>query len=349
MAHRFIGTLADGEILDDVYLLGDKQIRANRNAETYLLVDLRDRTGAISARLWNVTETQCARFNPGDYVHVKGKVQLFQGALQIILSQIHYIPPDGLDPTEFVRQSERNVPALVDRLKTILWSLEDPHLRTLMECFLIDDGLMLAFANAPAGTKAHHAYRGGLLEHVVTMLEVTLRIADIYPGVSRDLLLAGVFLHDIGKTRELSPDNLTSYTDEGQLIGHLVIGVEILSEKIAAAVRLSGEPFPPELSLRLKHMILSHHGTYEFGSPRLPMTPEAIALHYIDNLDAKIHEFVRDIADDPNAQGSFTPFNARLDRKLFKGIRGQGAGVRSQGRDQGPGTRDQGGATREST
>lgn len=322
-ARRFINTLADGETIEEVYLLSDKQLRANRNAALYLLVELRDRSGAISARMWNVTEDAAAHVNPGDFVAVKGKVQLYQGALQMIISQIQAVPSERLDPADFVRQSERDVGQLSNRLREILRSVDEPALRMLMDCFLIDEALMTAFATAPAGMKAHHAFRGGLLEHVVNMLEIANRIADLLPGVDRNLLLAGVFLHDIGKTRELCYEAGISYSDEGQLLGHLVIAVEMLTAKIAEVEKLADEPFPREVALRLKHLIVSHHGSYEFGSPKLPMTPEAIALHHIDNLDAKVHEFTRDIADDPNPQASFTPFNARLDRKLFKGLRGE--------------------------
>src|SRR5262249_22486091 len=140
-----------------------------------------------------------------------------------------------------------------------------------------------------------------------------------YPELDRDLLLMGVFLHDVGKVRELSFDRNFAYTDEGQLIGHLVIGVEMLTEKAARVPDLTGEPFPKELLLRLKHMIVSHHGTYEFGSPKLPMTPEAIALHHLDNFDAKVHSFTRDIREDRNQESSWTPFNQSLQRRLFKG------------------------------
>jgi 3'-5' exoribonuclease len=180
---------------------------------------------------------------------------------------------------------------------------------------------MQDFCTAPAGMKAHHAYVGGLLDHVVNMLEIADRVVDLLGGVDRNLLLTGIFLHDLGKIRELSYNGPYGYTDEGQLLGHLVICLDILAAKIGEAERVLGGPFPQETALRLKHMVLSHHGTYEFGSPKLPMTPEAIALHQIDNLDAKVHEFTREIAEDPNGTSSFTPFNARLDRKLFKGIR----------------------------
>lgn len=321
MPRRFINSLSDGESIEEIFLLAEKQLRANRNAALYLLVELRDKTGAIGARMWNVTEEAVAHVNPGDYVHVKGKVQLYQGALQMIISQVQPVPAERLDPSDFIKQSQRDLGQLTARLREILQSITDPHIRALLDCFLIDEPLMTAFATAPAGMKAHHAFQGGLLEHVVNMLEIGSRIHDLLNGVDRSLLLAGIFLHDLGKVRELNFASGCSYTDEGQLLGHLVIAVEMLSAKIAQTEQLLGESFPVETALRLKHLILSHHGTYEFGSPKLPMTPEAIAVHHIDNLDAKVHEFSRDIADDPNQLSSFTPFNARLDRKLFKGLR----------------------------
>lgn len=321
MPRRYINTLSDGESIEEIFLLAEKQMRANRNAALYLLVELRDKTGAISARMWNVTEEAVANVNPGDYVHVKGKVQLYQGALQMIISQVQPVPVERLDPSDFIKQSQRDLGQLTTRLREILQSITDPNIRALLDCFLIDEPLMTAFTTAPAGMKAHHAFQGGLLEHVVNMLEIANRIHDLLNGVDRSLLLAGIFLHDLGKVRELNFVSGCSYTDEGQLLGHLVIAVEMLSAKISQTEKLLGETFPADTALRLKHLILSHHGTYEFGSPKLPMTPEAIAVHYIDNLDAKVHEFARDIADDPNQQASFTPFNARLDRKLFKGLR----------------------------
>src|SRR5438270_5295008 len=176
----------------------------------------------------------------------------------------------------------------------------------------MDQDFVQAFCKAPAGTRVHHAYLGGLLEHVVTMLDAADRLAPLYPDLNRDLLLMGVFLHDLGKVRELSYDWSFGYTDEGQLVGHLVIGVQMLNDKAARVPDLTGEPFPPDVLLRLQHMIVSHHGSYEFGSPKLPMTPEAIALHYLDNLDAKVHTFVRDIDEDRNGTSSWTPFSQSL-------------------------------------
>ncbi|HUG90056.1 MAG TPA: HD domain-containing protein [Planctomycetaceae bacterium] len=319
MPRQYVNSLKDGDPVDEVFLLADRQLRANRNANLYLLASLRDRTGLINGLMWNVTEDSTNHLNAGDFVRVRGKVQLYQGALQMIVTNIGAVGATGLDPADFHPASSQDTTRLMARVQEILLGIDDPKLRTLMECFLVDEPLMNAFRAAPAGVKAHHAYHGGLLEHVANILETAVRIADLYPKVDRNLLLAGIFLHDMGKVREMASDASFVYTDEGQLVGHLVIGVEILNEKIAEVQRLTGEDFPHETALRLKHLILSHHGEYAFGSPKLPMTPEAIALHHLDNLDAKVHEFTRSIAEDPNSGSNWTPYSQRLERKLYKG------------------------------
>jgi 3'-5' exoribonuclease len=165
------------------------------------------------------------------------------------------------------------------------------------------------------------------------MLDVAERISPLYPELDRDLFMMGVFLHDAGKVRELSYDRTFAYSDEGQLLGHLIIGVEMVDQKAKQAATLTGSAFPTELLLRLKHLIVSHHGSYEFGSPKLPMTPEAIALHYLDNFDAKLHAFTRDIREDGNAGSAWTPFNQALERRLFKGTPKKEAGAGSGAED----------------
>jgi 3'-5' exoribonuclease len=321
MSRRAIQLLTDGESIDEVYMVTDKQLRTNRQGNFYLQLELRDRTGAISARMWNANEPQFRSFSEGDFLKIKGKVQLFQGALQLLFTHFERVDPDKLALEEFVPRVEQDIHKLFDRARQHLLKLGDPHLRALAECFLIDDDFVAGFCKAPAGIRNHHAYIGGLLEHVVTMLDAADRLAPLYPELNRELLLMGVFLHDIGKIRELSYDKVLGYTDEGQLVGHIDIGVELLTEKAARVPDLTGEPFPRELFLRIKHMIVSHHGSYEFGSPRLPMTPEAIALTYLDNLDAKLHSFLRDIREDRNTMSAWTPYNQGIQRRLFKGLR----------------------------
>lgn len=319
MSRQSVGDLRDGDSVDEVYLLADKQLRANRHADMYLLAQLRDRTGTVSGLMWNVHEDQCSQYDAGDFVHVRGKVQLYQGGLQLILTRVDHVDAAGLDKTDFELAPRQDVEKLLARMKEILLAIDDPAIRSLMECFIVDDTLMAKMCQTGAGVKAHHAYPGGLVEHVTNMLEVALRIEDLYPDVNFSLLQAGIFLHDLGKVREMDFEHAFVYTDEGQLLGHMSIAVEMVSEKIRVYESLMNDTFPNEWTLRLKHMILSHHGSYAHGSSRLPMTPEAIALHYLDNLDAKIHEVARTIEEDPSGDSNWTPFLPRLERKLFKG------------------------------
>lgn len=331
MGRQFVQQLADGDNVDEVYLAVDKQLRANRNGNLYIQVELRDRTAGISARQWNAGEQVFRGFEAGDFVQVKGKVQLFQGALQMILTQLDRVDAAKVELADFLPQTDQDVSKLFEKLRSILLKLRNPHLRALVECFLMDEELMRGFCQAPAGVRNHHAYLGGLLEHVVSLLDAADRVLPVYPNLDRDLLLVGIFLHDIGKVRELNYTRTFGYSDEGQLVGHIVIGVEMLNEKVHEVPKLTGEPFPQETLYRLKHMIVSHHGTMEFGSPVVPMTPEAMALHLLDNLDAKVHTFTRDIREDPNPRSAWTPYSQSLQRRLFKGgVNGSGVEAESE-------------------
>jgi 3'-5' exoribonuclease len=320
MPRTFVKELSDGDSVNEIYLLADKQLRANRNADMYLLATLRDKTGVVSGLMWNVSEDRMQHISAGDMVHVKGKVQLYQGGLQMIMTYIDSASESSYNAEDFQTQPQANAGVLLDRLKELLSSIKCEKLRTLADCFLSDKALVDDMCAAPAGVKAHHAYQGGLVEHIVSMAEVADRLCGHYTELNRDLLLLGVLLHDLGKIRELSWDPTLAYTDEGQLLGHMNIAVEILNEKILQARgEMGGQEFDAEDILRLKHMILSHHGTHEFGSPRVPMTQEAIVLHYIDNIDAKLHEYTRAIEDDMNKDSPWTPYSPRMERKLFKG------------------------------
>lgn len=323
MARRFVGQLGQQENVNEIFLAGEKQLRPNRNGNLYLQMELSDRTGTISARMWNASDAIYRSFENGDYVRVEGSTQLFQGAMQLIVSRICRVEGTEVVEDDFTALPAVQVDRLVVRLGELLRGMTSPHLRNLAECVLVDEELMSKLSRAPAGIKNHHAYRGGLLEHIVGLMEVVSRIAPCYPQIDGDLLLSGALLHDLGKVDELSYDRELAYSDEGQLIGHLVMGVGMLERKIQEAERLSGEPFPRETALRLKHMIVSHHGEYEYGSPKLPMTVEAVALYCLDNLDAKIFCFQQQLRDDPNVGSSWTNYHANLGRKLFKGEDGR--------------------------
>lgn len=319
MPRRFVNEFGHQESVDQIFLAQQKQLRPNRNGNLYLQVELSDRTGSISARMWNASETEYRNFDDGDFVRVEGSTQLYQGAVQLIATNICKARHDEVEYADFMPLTPADIDRLALRLASLLRSMTNPHLRNLADCFLLDEEFMGRFTRCPAGVKNHHAYLGGLLEHVVSLMEVIDRVIDCYPAVDRDLLLMGAFLHDMGKIGELRYDRGFSYSDEGQLVGHLVMAVSMLEQKAAEAERLSGEPLPEETVLRLKHMIVSHHGQYEFGSPKLPMTLEAVALHQLDNLDAKLHNFAQQMREDANVESRWTCFHPQLGRKLYKG------------------------------
>ncbi len=319
MPRRYVNEFGQQEAVDQVFMASDKQLRPNRNGNLYLQVELSDRTGSIGARMWNATEAIYKSFNNGDFIRVEGSTQLFQGAMQLIATRMSRVETSDVDEEDFVLLGQVEVEKLVARMEEILRGLGDPQLRTLAECYLLDEELMAKFAQAPAGVRNHHAYRGGLLEHVVNLMEVATRVSPCYPGINRDLLVTGAFIHDLAKVDELTYQRDFAYGDEGQLIGHLVMGVGMLEAKVREAEKLSGEPISDETVLRLKHMIVSHHGQYDYGSPKLPMTLEAVALYCIDNLDAKVASFEQQLRDDPNVDSAWTLYNANLGRRLFKG------------------------------
>lgn len=323
MTRRFINEFSDAEPIDEIFLAADKQLRSNRNGNLYLQLRLSDKTGSINTMLWNATEQIYNRFENGDYVQVQGAVQLYNGGLQIIANKIEYAAPDRVDDGDFVTLGAAQIDQLSGRLAELLRSISNPEIRSLGEAFLIDEDFMRQLCRAPAGIKNHHAYHGGLLQHVVSLMEICVLVAPRFPDLDADILLFGAFLHDLGKIDELNFERDLSYSDEGQLIGHLVTGVSLLEQKAKEAEELAGEPVSPETLMQLKHVVVSHHGSYEFGSPKLPMTLEAIALHYLDNLDAKIASLSQIIRDDPNTDSAWTPYQPSLGRKLYKGKLGR--------------------------
>lgn len=319
MGRRFLNQLGDSEQVEEIYLASEKQLRPNRNGNLYLQVRLSDRTGSVTGMLWNAGEREYRSFENGDFVQIEGNAQVYNGKLQIILTDIHRAEPGQAESADFYRLGPAEIDRMVGRLAELLRSVQNEPLRSLVECFLGDAAFMKRFARAPAGVKNHHAYPGGLLEHVVSLMEVCAVVAPRYPKVDRDLLLVGAFLHDSGKIDELAFERDLSYTDEGQLIGHLVIAVGYVDGKIAEVEKLTGADFPLDLAVRIKHMVVSHHGEYEHGSPKLPMTLEAVTLHLLDTLDARLHNFQQIMEEDQNADSVWTTYQPTIGRKLYKG------------------------------
>jgi 3'-5' exoribonuclease len=316
---KFVSQLGERESIDQVFLVADKQLRANRNGNLYLQLRLNDKTGSLTGMLWNATDQVFNSVQTGNYLRVQGTTQVYNGQMQMIITRIEPADQRQVDEEDFITVTSAEIDKLAARLAELLRSVNNVHLRNLAECFLNDDEFMGKFTAAPAGIKNHHAYRGGLLAHVVSLMEVCRVVAPLYPELDGDLLLIGAFLHDAGKIDELTYEREFGYSDEGQLIGHVVMIISTVEDKVAESERLAGDKFPRELLLRLKHLIVSHHGEYEYGSPKLPMTLEAIALHLLDNLDAKLYSVAQILKEDASGDSAWTSYNQALGRKFFKG------------------------------
>ena len=319
MPRRLITELPQQTQLDQTFLATHKQLRPNRNGQLYLQVELADKSGTITGRLWNASDDDYGAFEDGDYVRVEGHTQLYSGSMQIIISAIERADPRTVDESEFQVLSKNDFVRLDAELAAILGSIQSAPLKALVDEILADKPLMDAFKRTPAGVKHHHAYAGGLLDHVVNLLRLADRVAPLYPTLDRDLLLVGVLVHDIGKVRELESLQGFSYTDEGQLLGHVLLGLEIVDAKIRAIEARTGQRYAVEAAVRVKHMIASHHGQYEYGSPKLPMTLEAVALHHLDHLDAKMAGTIQLLQNEATAEDGWTQYQQSQGRKFFRG------------------------------
>ena len=260
-----------------------KQVRAKKEGGEYLALTLGDKTGQFDARMWENFADCVPMFKTGDVVKVQAVVCRFADKLQLKIDKLRVAEPHEFVLGDFVPATEKDVDELWAQLNGIMGTFTDPHLLALARSFLDDPALGSALREAPAAKSMHHAFIGGMLEHVVSMMGLCDAVAKHYPQIHRDLLLTGALLHDIGKLTELSWGTSFDYTLEGQMLGHITIGVAQIDRKIAEI-----EGFPPALRILVEHLVLSHHGRYEFGSPKLPMIPEAVLLHYIDDMDAKM-------------------------------------------------------------
>lgn len=266
-----------------------KQVRSKKDGAPYFALALCDRTGQLEARMWDITGA--GDFAAGDVVKLRGQVLRYQDRLQINIERVRKALPDEYDLGDYVPKTTRDVEELWAELNGYVSSFTNPHLQRLLRVFLDDPEIAAALKDAPAAKSMHHAWIGGLLEHIVSLLGIAELAARHYQEINRDLLLSGVVLHDIGKLRELRWGTSFDYTIEGQLVGHIVIGIRMIEQKLA---RLPD--FPESLRVLVEHIVISHHGKYEFGSPKLPMIPEAMLLHYLDDMDAKMQTMQNEFA-----------------------------------------------------
>ena len=316
MAHKFINQVEAGQTIDDIYIVKDPILRSTTRGDLYIAMFLTDRTGQLNGRMWQATEVIYKSLPKPGFVHIKGRSELYQNNLQIVINNVAVIDPGNVDINDFLPRTKKDTKKMFEEVKATVGRIENSQLKALVGEFLADTELMEKFCNAPAAMKMHHDYIGGLLEHTHNMLRVALAILPLYPDVQPDLVLAGIFLHDIGKTEELAYDMAFSYTDSGQLIGHISKSLLMINQK-ADSLRSGGTQIDQAVLDAIGHIILSHHGQYEFGSPKLPATAEAFMVCYIDDLDAKINQ-VTSAINNELGDTNWTAWQNSLQTRLYR-------------------------------
>ncbi len=302
----------ENKVITSSFVVASKQVKNKKSGEPYLDLLLADRSGQIAAKMWDNVGEALNAFEQDDFLKVKGLINKYNNRWQLTLHKVRRMEEAEVDPADYLPKTDKDVEQLWRTLGEFVAGFQNPHLKALIEAFMSDPEIAAAYKIAPAAKTLHHAYIGGLLDHVVSLFKSCDLVCRNYPQIDRDLLLTGAFLHDIGKIHELSFQRSFAYTTRGQLLGHMIIELEMLQAKIA---QVPG--FPPELKPLLEHMIISHHGQYEFGSPKLPMFPEALMLHYLDDLDSKMEAMRAHFEREADLEGEWTAYNASLGRPLL--------------------------------
>jgi 3'-5' exoribonuclease len=312
MKKQFAAELAAGDSIEDIFVLAEKNLALRRDGKPFVTVVLADRSGQIRGVMWDNVESAAAAA-AGDFVRVQGAASEYRGVLQLVIRTMTTVPLSSVSPADYLPITSRDVEQMFNRLCALTESMGSPHLKALLLSFWSDAAFVEQFKCAPAAKAMHHAYIGGLLEHTLSMALLADRIAGHYSGLDRDMLLAGAVLHDIGKVRELSYTHRIDYTDEGRLLSHIVIGVEMVEAKIRCI-----EGFPPTTAALIKHMIVSHHGMREYGSPEPPKTIEAVVLNHVDEIDARINA-IREFMAVEESGSAWTPYHRLMERHFYRG------------------------------
>ncbi|MBI1896067.1 MAG: HD domain-containing protein [Acidobacteria bacterium] len=313
MKSAYVSGLQPNQIVSSIFLVQYKDIRQKRTGEPYLALVLGDRTGEIEAKMWDNVAEVMDTFARDDFLKVRGLAQVYQNRLQFTVHRLQKQSESEIDHSDFFPTSRRDPEEMFTELRGIISAISNPHLRCLLEALFDDAEIARRYKIAPAAKTVHHAYLGGLLEHVLSLCALARFTASHYPAVDLDLLLAGIILHDLGKIYELSYDRSFAYTSEGQLLGHMIIALRMIDEK-----RRALPDFPQRLRTLLEHMIISHHGELEFGSPKVPLFPEALLLHHLDNLDSKMECMRAFLQKDKSLDGCWTAYNPALERTVLK-------------------------------
>ena len=312
-----INQLRAGDRCEQVFLVASRELRQTKAGKYYIRAVLQDSSGQMDAVMWDASESIAADMPPESFIKAQVRVEQYQGALQMVLESFRPVGAETVELGDFLQHTEKDVGELSKSVLGHLRTVKDKALLQLIKQFVADEQLMERFRSAPAAMGMHHAYVGGLLEHTENMLASASRLLGAYPQLNADLLLTGIFLHDMGKTAELSYTTSIQYTDAGQLLGHLVQAALMLQEKAKLAAKDLGGEFPAETLNQLMHIILSHHGQYEFGSPVLPATAEAVMIHYLDNIDAKLNGLQQALESLLPGDGNWTGWLKMFERKMY--------------------------------
>src|SRR6202162_3680876 len=302
----------ENKVLTSSFVVVSKQVKPKKTGEPYLALTLGDRTGQLEAKMWDNVEDALDAFEQDDFIKIKGLLNKYKNRFQLTIHKLRKLGDSEVDFADYLPKTTKNVDDLWRALEEVVSSIGDLHLKTLVQAFMADPVIAVAYRNAPAAKTLHHAYIGGLLDHVVSLFRSCDLLCRNYPQINRDLLLTGAFLHDIGKIHELTYNRSFSYTTRGQLLGHMIIELEMLQAKLT---ELPG--FPDSLKTLVEHLIISHHGQYDFGSPKLPMFPEALLLHYLDDLDSKMEAMRAQFERAGVSEGAWTGYNPSLGRPLL--------------------------------
>lgn len=309
---KYINELREGENIIEHYLCKSRQTMKSRNGKNYLSLKLQDKTGMVDAKVWDLNN-DIQSFQENDFIKVDAFVTTFNNELQLNVKRIRRSREGEYDPADFVPSTDKNIDEMYDQLMSYIKAMKNPYLKKLLEeIFLRHPVISKEFKYHSAAKAMHHSFRGGLVEHTLSVTQLCDFLAPRYNYVNRDILVASAMLHDVGKVLELSDFPTNDYTDDGQLLGHLILGSELIRD---AAAKIDG--FPKRLESLMKHCMLSHHGEYEYGSPKLPSTPEAFLLHCADNLDAKTKMIEEALAAD-STQGHWAGYNRMLQRNLSR-------------------------------
>jgi 3'-5' exoribonuclease len=310
----FIDSFADGQAIQDIFIVTEKSLAHKKDGAPFIQARFTDRTGSIRGVIWDNVEKISSHFDHGDYVKIQARVTTYRETLQLTVFSVERIMRDQIDPGDFIPKTTRDTAQMFQQLHTQSQSIKNSHLHSILQKFWADDVFVEKFCIAPAAKKMHHAYLGGLLEHTLSVSILVDRLIKChYRGIDRDLLLTGAILHDIGKIHEFEYTTMIDYSSEGRLLNHIVIGIRMLDKKIASI-----PDFPENTAQLLRHLVISHHGIREYGSPEPPKTLEAVILHYLDDLDSKIMG-IRDYLEKSDASSQWTPFFYPMERHFFKG------------------------------